>query len=100
MIARRLSGTGVLCEVDVNGILKPLGSGSIQGSTNFATDEAPCGRGAGATALTVAHTPVSTVCLYRNGVRQPSSKFSLAGTTITLVDAMLAADSIVVDYRL
>jgi hypothetical protein len=72
--------------------------------SNFVDNEVPSGTINGSnTAFTLANTPIAgSVKLYLNGVRQEAgagNDYTISGATITMLDAPLAGDKLLADYR-
>lgn len=75
---------------------------SSLGTTNFVWNEVPSGTIAGGTSFTLANTPTTgTLSLFLNGLLQKAgagNDYTLSGTTITMLTALVTGDILLADY--
>jgi len=93
-------GAGVTCSVAASIATITIPGGG--GSTNFVDAEIPSGTVNGSNVtFTLAHTPTAgSLHFYLNGVRlRPTTDYTLAGATITMVAAPQTGDWLYADYR-
>lgn len=91
-------GTFSIATVTVNakGLVTAVTSGAAAASNKYGEEAT----GSASSTITLTYTALTgTLRLFKNGVRLPSAKFSLSGSTITLTDSRATTDTFQSDYN-